>query len=272
MRDFRQILTLLALALLPLFGLACGGGGSGAFTLAAPSLGEPASGKGSASGGPVVRGDLAGLHTRWIPSAYFDRSMDYTGSRFRVLPLARLVEQYGDDATDAVVLDCFDDYEGLLPVADIRQHDLHLALELDIDPQFKRPGWLQPMLVVVPDGQDAPHQERYMTANIRALRFVKRSDYYAPIAGKLPSDEAVQSGFSFFTDNCLFCHGLEGVGGNKGTRLLRAFDYKKNTERERFENAFKAFHHPGNPDKQNMEQFLTDGSLGRVAAFLAALQ
>ncbi|CCQ91129.1 putative Cytochrome c [Nitrospina gracilis 3/211] len=257
MRDFRQILLILTVTALPLFGLACG-------------KGAPAGGVGPGVG--VVQGDLVGMQTRWVASAYFDRAMDTTGSRFRVVSMTRLVERFGDAATDAVLLDCFDDYQGLLPVADIREHDLQLALELDIDPQFKRPGWLQPMLVIVPNGQDAPKQERFMTANIRALRFVKLADYYAPIANKLPQDEKVQAGFSFFTDNCLFCHALEGVGGNKGARLLSAFDYRKKSDRTKFEAAFKAFHSPDNPDKQNMEQFVSGGELENVAAFLAALQ
>ncbi|MGP0567139.1 MULTISPECIES: c-type cytochrome [unclassified Nitrospina] len=257
MRHFRQILLILAVTALPLFGLACG-------------KGAPAGGMESAGG--VVKSDLAGMESRWMPSAYFDRGMDYTGSRFRVVSMTRLIERFGDAATDAVLLDCFDDYQGLLPAELIREHDLHLALELDIDPQYPRPDWLAPMLVIVPDGQDAPKQERFMTANIRALRFVKLSDYYAPIANKLPPDEAVQSGFSFFTDNCLFCHALEGVGGNKGARLLTAFDYQKSSDRAKFQAAFKGFHSPDNPDKQNMEQFVSGGELENVAAFLAALQ
>ncbi|MCF8721036.1 hypothetical protein [Nitrospina gracilis] len=257
MRHFRQILLILVVSVLPLFGLACG-------------KTSPAGGAGSVGG--AVKNDLAAMGSRWMASAYFDRAMDYSGSRFRVVSMTRLIERFGDAGTDAVLLDCFDDYQGLLPVADIREHDLHLALELDIDPKYSRPGWLAPMLVIVPDGQDAPKQERFMTANIRALRFVKLSDYYAPIARKLPQDENVQAGFSFFTDNCLFCHGLEGVGGNKGARLLDAFDYQKKSDRARFEAAFKAFHSPDNPDKQNMEQFVSGGALEKVSAFLAALQ
>lgn len=250
MRNFRQILTIPALAALLIQG-ACGG---------------PVSGPG------VERVQLEGFETRWIESRYFDRAMDYEGSRFRVVPMTRLVERFGEPGTDAVVLDCFDDYEGLLPVDAIRDYDLQLALELEIDHRYIRPGWLNPMLVVVPDGSDAPKQERYMTANIWRLRFVRRAEYYRPIADKLPQDATVQAGFRFFQDNCLFCHRLEGVGGNKGTPLLKAFDFKSEAGRTGFQQAFAGFHHADNPDKQNMEQFAAEGALERAAAFLAALQ
>jgi mono/diheme cytochrome c family protein len=257
MRTFRQILAILSLT-----ALLMGGGGCL----------KPDAGLERASGPGVELAQLEGMPTRWITSTYFDRAMDYSGSRFRVVPMTRLFDIYGEAGADAVVLDCFDDYEGMLPMDDIRRYDLQLAVELDIDPSYKKPGWLNPMLVVVPDGSDAPKQERYMTANIQRVRFVKRADYYTPIARKLPADEKVQAGFRFFQDNCLFCHGLEGVGGNKGTPLLQAFDFQAEAERARFKQAFGGFHHADNPDKQNMEQFVEGGALDQAAAFLAALQ
>lgn len=258
MHTFRKILTILIVTAL----LAEGG-------CSAPD-------SAARHGSPIVadRAWLEGLEgeARWIESGYFDRAMGYTGSRFRVISLTRLVERFGNPGTDAVLLDCFDDYEGLLPVDDIRRYDLQLALELEIDSRFPKPDWLNPMMVVVPDGSGAPNRERYMTANIRALRFVNLADYYRPITKKLPRDETVRAGFAFFQDNCLFCHGLEGVGGNKGTPLLKAFDFKSEAGRGAFKQLFAGFHHADNPDKQNMEQFVVGGALDRVADFLAALQ
>lgn len=222
---------------------------------------------------PVWGQDQVRVHpTRWIPSAYFDDGMKYSGSRFEVVSLTRLLESMHPKDADALVLDCYDDYEGLLTVSDIRQYDLQLAVGMKLAAGADRPDWLKPMVVIVPDGVIAPKVERFMTANIRALRWVKRSDYYAPITQRLNDDASVQRGFHFFADNCLFCHGLEGVGGNKGTALLAAFRFSGVEGRLRFEKEFINIHNPTNEDHQDMEQYLGHRSLESVADFLGRLQ
>ncbi len=215
---------------------------------------------------------LRGQPTRWITSAYFDHAMKYHGSRFEVVSLTQLLESMQPIDADALVLDCFDDYEGLITVSDIKKYDLQLAVDMKLAADSDRPKWLNPMVVIVPDGVVAPKVERFMTANIRGLRWVKRSVYYEPIASRLNVDASVLRGYQFFSNNCLFCHSLEGVGGNKGTALLAAFNFNEVDGRLRFEKDFMLFHNPSNEDHQNMEQYLSRHSLDSVADFLARLQ
>jgi hypothetical protein len=84
------------------------------------------------------------------------------------------------------------------------------------------------------------------------------------------SNEAGQ-GFEVYKNNCLFCHGLKGRGGNKGVRLLDAYSFTKNEDKKIFLGDFKSFHDKGNVDKQDVEQFVTGDQLKTVISFLLAL-
>ena len=90
-----------------------------------------------------------------------------------------------------------------------------------------KPDWLRPLLILVPDGKLPPFQERFMTANIRELKFVRLNDYYAPLEKALGNSSMAQEGFEIFKNNCLFCHSLKGIGGNKGERLIEAYGFFK---------------------------------------------
>jgi len=209
------------------------------------------------------------LPSQPVTSAYFDRAMDYSKSRFRAVSLAELLDRFDLDRTaDAALLECFDDYQGIVAVDDIRRFNLLLATEIEIAPGFKRPGWLNPLLILVPDGSDAPFQERFMTANIRQLRLVRLDDYYAPLARAAGGSSAGREGLVLFKDNCLFCHSLEGIGGNKGGPLLQFYDFGRKKERERFHDNFRNTHGADNPDKQNLSQFITDQGLRALTEFL----
>lgn len=112
-----------------------------------------------------------------------------------------------------------------------------------------------------------------MTANIRELSFVRLSDYYAPLDAVAFESMHAHRGGQAFKDNCLFCHSLKGVGGNKGTNLLKAYDFAKEAGGgPQFKKDFAAFHNKNNADKQDMEQFMDMDTLRRIVVFLREIQ
>ena len=202
-----------------------------------------------------------------VSSYYFDKALGYQGSRFQVISMDKLVDLFDQEGhSDAVLLNCFDDYQGILSIADIRRYDIQLATRIAINPEFSKPDWLNPLLVIVPDNKGAPFQERYLTANIRELKFTQLNEYYAPL--KEAGGATSQTGYSAFKDNCLFCHSLMGIGGNKGVRLLKNYDFSLMGGKNRFKKDFTAFHHKENTDKQNVEQFVSESQLGAIVDFL----
>ena len=213
---------------------------------------------------------LESLGSQRIASSYFDRAMDYQGSRFTAISFAGLLDRFDPDRlSDAVLLNCVDDYQGILPVQEIRRYELVLATRIEVADTLKLPSWLNPLLVLVPEGVSAPFQEKFMTANIRELEFIKLQDYYAPlqdVAGKFPG---VKKGFQSYKNNCQFCHSLKKVGGNKGGQLIKKYRFSVASERQRFLSDFADFHNKQNADKQNVEQFVTDEELAAVGKFLA---
>lgn len=216
---------------------------------------------------------LEHLRSEWVASAYFDRGMHYEGSQFRAVALLELVQRFHpEERWDAVLLNCHDDYQGIISIDDILKYDLRLALEMKLALDAQRPDWLNPMILIIPDSKEAPRQERFMTANIRELRFVQLSEYYAPLDAVALKSMHAHRGEQAFKDNCLFCHSSKGVGGNKGTDLLKAYDFTKGTDGPRFKKDFAAFHHKDNTDKQDMEQFVDTDTLRRIVVFLREVQ
>lgn len=233
--------------------------------------------------GPAIPANLS-VPSRWvleeleakmgvkeISSRYFDKALDYEGSKFRAISFAELVRFFDPKGqSDAVLLNCFDDYQGILSIADIERYDIQLATRIHIRPEFNKPDWLNPLLVIVPDNEEAPFQERYLTANIRELTFTRLQEYYAPLKEVVGAASPV--GFSSFKDNCLFCHSLMGIGGNKGVRLLESYDFSRMDGKNRFKKDFSAFHHKDNREKQNVEQFVSDSQLEAIMGFLNSAQ
>lgn len=206
-----------------------------------------------------------------IASSYFDRAMNYRDSRLHVISFSRLVDQYHPEPeADAALLNCFDDYQGIVSLEEVRRYNLQLATRIEIQPEFKRPDWLNPLSIIVPDGNEAPYLERFMTANIREIKFVRLEDYYAPLRDTIRDSSGLQGGRQVFKDNCLFCHSLKGVGGNKGIDLPAAYDFSQVSAREKFKADFFAFHHKDNADKQNVEQFVSKSQVEEIAGFLRA--
>ena len=216
--------------------------------------------------------ELEDLGGREVASSYFDRAMSYKNSRFISLPFENILRHYPEGEADAVLLDCVDDYQGLLSLADVRRFGLELATRILLAPDSERPGWLHPLLILVPEGSPAPFQERYMTANIRELRFVNLRQYYRPlddIADRFPESAP---GVQAFKDNCVYCHSAGGIGGGKGGSLLKKFDFKLAGKRDQFVARFLAFHHKDNADKQNVEQFVDHQQLKAIAGFLEKVE
>jgi len=214
---------------------------------------------------------LEKLGVQTISSSYFDRAMKYDDAEFKVVSLLKIISQFElKSSEDAILLNCFDDYQGILPISDALKYDLQLATKIELG--SSKPGWLNPLLVVVPDGKEPPFVERFLTANIRELKFVRLSDYYGPLRKPAKDSKEASEGFEVYKNNCLFCHSLKGRGGNKGVRLLQVYELSKEIDQKKLLNDFKSFHHKDNADKQNVEQFVTRDQLQRVMDFLLALK
>ncbi len=212
---------------------------------------------------------LESLGAQEIPSEYFDRAMHAKGSRFSAVTFARLLQEFDlKHGEDAVLLNCFDDYQGILSLRDIHRYDLRLATKIKLAFGNFKPDWLNPLLILVPDGKHPPFQERFMTANIRELKFVRLNDYYAPLEKIFGNSPHAREGLEVFKNNCLFCHSLKGIGGNKGVRIMETYKFSNGAGRKKFLADFKNFHHRDNADKQDVEQFVTDEKLQRIIDYL----
>jgi hypothetical protein len=216
---------------------------------------------------------LEKLGVKTISSSYFDRAMKYDDAEFKVVSLLKLISQFElKSGEDAILLNCFDDYQGILPISDALKYDLQLATKIELGFGASKPSWLNPLLVVVPDGKEPPFEERFLTANIRELKFVRSSDYYGPLKNIARVSKKVSQGFEVYKSNCLFCHSLKGRGGNKGMRLLQMYELTKVTGQKKFLKDFKSFHHRGNTDNQDIEQFVTSDQLQGIMDFLLVLK
>ena len=209
------------------------------------------------------------LEKKWISSGYFDRGMSYKNSRLEVVSLHDLLKSYDFNADlDAILLNCADDYQGIISIDDVQKYDLQIALKIELAQGSVRPSWLQPLVIVVPNHSKPPLLERFFTANINELRFVKLKDYYAPLDSLTLKNSHAKLGLDIFKNNCLFCHSIREVGGNKGTPLLSVFDLRLDDEKKRFRDRFIEVHEESNITKQNMGQFLVNDQLGYLLAFL----
>jgi hypothetical protein len=209
------------------------------------------------------------LEKKWISSIYFDRGLKYEGSRLKVVSLSDLLKVYSpDENVDAILLNCADDYQGIISINDVNNYDLQLALKIELLQGSIRPDWLQPLLIVVPNYTNPPFSERFLTANITELRFVSLADYYAPLRTLSTGNPSIHFGLDIFKDNCLFCHSINNIGGNKGTSLLVRFDLGLDSEKNRLKDRFIEMHGGDNSNKQNMEQFLVNDQFDLLLEFL----
>jgi hypothetical protein len=215
---------------------------------------------------------LEAIGTQEISSKYFDRAMHWSDSRFFAINFSHLVKRFAlKRGEDAVLLNCFDDYQGILLLNDVHRYDLRLATKIKIAFGYFKPNWLHPLLILVPDGKRVPFQERFMTANIREIKFVRLKDYYAPLEKMLGNKLRSQEGFQVFKNNCLFCHSLKGRGGNKGGHLIKKYEFLDEAGRSKFLMDFKNFHNKNNNDKQDFQQFVTYEKLERIIDYLVVI-
>ncbi len=209
------------------------------------------------------------LDKKWIPSFYFDQGMKYENSLFEVISLTSLLNKYDlNEEMDAILLLCADDYQGIISFDDIKRYDLQLALRINLSKNKIRPDWLQPLLIVVPNTVKPPLLERFLTANIKELRFVSLTNYYAPIETPNLTSDVSKVGLKTFKDNCVFCHSINSVGGNKGGSLVDKYVLILDRVKQRFTEEFLKKHGIDNEEKQNTKQFLTNNSLDAVLKFL----
>ena len=209
------------------------------------------------------------LNKKWIFSFYFDRSMNYENSLFEVVSLSSLLSKYNlNEDVNAILLLCADDYQGVISFDDIKRYDLQLAIRMNLSKEQTQPDWLQPLLIVVPNNVKPPLLERFLTANIKELRFVSLTNYYAPVEPQNLTSDISIFGLETFKDNCIFCHSINNVGGNKGGSLIDKYELTLDREKQRFTEAFLKKHGINNDEKQNIKQFLTNNSLDAVLKFL----
>ncbi len=218
-----------------------------------------------------TKNKLESLGTRKIRSSYFDKAMKYSGTEFEGVSLSKIIRQFKfKNYEDAVLLNCFDDYQGFLTGSEILKYDLYLATRIQLESDSFKPEWLNPLLILVPDGETPPFEERFLTANIKELKFVRSSDYYAPLKNIAKTSKEAGQGFEVYKNNCLFCHSLKNRGGNKGVRLLNRYSFAKNEDQKKFLSDFKSFHDKDNSDKQDVKQFVANDRLEKVIDFLSA--
>jgi hypothetical protein len=208
------------------------------------------------------------LEKKWISSDYFDRGMKYERSRLMVVSLSNLLKRYNLESNlDAILLKCADDYEGIISINDVKHYDIQVALKVELAEGDFRPSWLKPLLIVIPDHSKPPFFERFFTANINELRFVRFADYYAPLKVFGLKNISAQFGLDIYKNNCLFCHSINKVGGNKGSSLLSGFNLNLDSEKKRFKDRFIA-KHGASSSSQNMSQFLVKDQFESLLAFL----
>ena len=97
------------------------------------------------------------------------------------------------------------------------------------------------------------------------------NDYYAPLDSEALLGVSGKHGSMLFKNNCIFCHSIYGVGGNKGGFLLEKFNFQLNSEKNRFKDSFVAVHGQDNVIGQNTKQFLVDGDLEFLSIFLSEI-
>ena len=156
---------------------------------------------------------LEALGMKIISNEYFDRAMHWSESRFSAINFSLLLKRFTlKSGQDAVLLNCFDDYQGILSLDDIYRYDLRLATKITLTPKHFKPDWLHPLLILVPDGKRPPFQERFMTANMQQ----SNGKVDGGIANRsVPRDALLATDYgSFIRGDWFIC---------SSQRLLRAF-------------------------------------------------
>jgi hypothetical protein len=205
-------------------------------------------------------------------SHYFDKGMGLKGTRLTVVPFVRLLEMFPPpDKSDSLWMDGADDYEAVVSIEQAKKYNLFWATNIQVANPSEKPEWMNPLALVVPDSQRPPEIERFLPANIKTLRYIRWDDYYRPISKIARAIPSVKIGFEAFTDDCLFCHSLKGVGGNKGGDLTKKFQLFSEQEQGLFAEAFIRKHYARSKNFA-IEDFLRKKKVNKIVKFLSIVQ
>lgn len=203
-----------------------------------------------------------------IPSSYYDRGMGLKGTRLTVVPFARMLEMFPPPTgMDSILMDGEDDYQAIISLKQATKYNLYWATQIQVSDGEKKPSWMNPLALVVPDSSNPPDVERFLPANIKNLRYVSWDDYYKPITAALKSNRKAQPGFEAFGDDCLYCHSLKGRGGNKGGDLTKKFQFSSKFGQNGFIEAFGIKHY-NKSQYSSVEEFVSTKKAEKIAEFL----
>ncbi len=208
-----------------------------------------------------------------ITSSYFDRGMGLKGTRLTVVPFDRMLKMFPPpDGKDSILMDGEDDYQAVISLDQGKKYDLFWATKIQVSEADKKPDWMNPLALVVPDSSNPPDVERYLPANIKNLRYVRWKDYYRPITAVLKRhSKQGQVGFEAFGDDCLYCHSLKGIGGNKGGDLTKKFQFSSKSGQTGFVQAFGIKHY-NKTQYSSVKEFLRIKKAEKIAEFLSVMQ
>ncbi len=204
-----------------------------------------------------------------IASSYFDRGMGLKGTRLTVVPFNRMLELFPPPSDmDSILMDGEDDYQAIVSLKQGKQYDLYWATKIQVSKGEKKPDWMNPLAIVVPDSSSPPDVERYLPANIKNLRYVRWESYYKPITTILKRySKQGQVGFEVFGDDCLYCHSLKGIGGNKGGDLTKKFQLSSKSGQRGFIQAFGIKHY-NKGQYSSVQEFVLQKKAQKIAEFL----
>lgn len=210
---------------------------------------------------------------RIILSSYFDRGMGLKETRLTVVPFNRMLEIFPPSkGMDSILMDGEDDYQAIISLDQGKKFNLYWATKIQVSDSEKKPDWMNPLALVVPDSSNPPDVERFLPANIKNLRYVRWEDYYKPITTVLRKySKQEKLGFEAFGDDCLYCHSLKGIGGNKGGDLTKKFQFSSESGQKGFVQAFGIKHYTKG-QFSSVKEFLHKKKAQKIAEFLSVMQ
>jgi hypothetical protein len=217
--------------------------------------------------------DLESKGKQIIRSSYFDRGMGLKETRLTVVPFKRMLEIFPpSNGMDSILMDGEDDYQAIISLDYGKKYNLYWATKIQVSAGEKKPDWMNPLALVVPDSSSPPDVERFLPANIKNLRYVRWEDYYKPITAILKKyPKQGKLGFEAFGDDCLYCHSLRGIGGNKGGDLTKKFQLSSQSGQKGFVQAFGIKHY-NKGQYSSVEEFLRKKKARKIAEFLSVIK
>ena len=196
--------------------------------------------------------------------------MGLKGTKLTVVPFYRMIEMFPPPTNmDSILMDGDDDYQAIISLDQGKKYDLYWATKIKTSHGGKKPDWMNPLALVVPNSSNPPDVERFLPANIKNLRYAQWKNYYKPVTVVLQkSARKVQAGFEAFVNDCLYCHSLKGIGGNKGGDLTTKFQLALKSGQKRFVKAFGIKHYREGK-YASMGEFAHSKKAQKIAEFLS---